>query len=135
MQGTPKKFLRFWFPVILYSGMIFYVSSLPNVRVPGGLSFLDKILHIIEYIPFGFLMVRALIHTNVIWTKKNAFYLAVVFSLFYGITDEIHQLFVVGRNATLGDVMVEAVGGGVGTLIYLLLRNLRIKELNIAGKE
>jgi len=47
---------------------------------------------------------------------------ALVFTICYGVTDEFHQSFVVGRSASLGDVGLDALGAGVGVWIGPLLR-------------
>jgi VanZ family protein len=54
-KKTVMKFLKFWFPLIFYSGIIFYASSWPNFKTPLPDTGFDKILHLLEYMPFGFL--------------------------------------------------------------------------------
>jgi VanZ family protein len=44
--------------------------------------------------------------------------LAVVFSVVYGMSDEYHQSFVPGRDATAWDVAKDAVGALVGAWLY-----------------
>ena len=59
MQALIKKFFRYWLPLYLYAGIIFYMSSLshplPKVSIP----YFDKFLHLIEYGVFGILAARA----------------------------------------------------------------------------
>jgi hypothetical protein len=42
----------------------------------------------------------------------------------YGVTDEIHQSFVPGRFASVGDLVADAIGAalGAGLVAYLVLR-------------
>lgn len=116
----PSKFLRFWFPVILYSGIIFYVSSIPNVNIPLAGAQIDKILHVLMYIPFGFLSARGFGGTAPSVSGKTLWMLVIVFSLAHGAGDEYHQFFVPGRSADAVDLMSDMVGGTIGGYAYLL---------------
>ncbi len=79
----------------------------------------DKILHVFEYAPFGFLLTRALFKTNRTLTGKSLFGFVVLGAFLYGLSDEYHQSFVVGRSATIIDSFADTIGGAVGSLIYL----------------
>ena len=112
-----KRFLKFWFPVILYSGMIFYASGLPNFQAPLEVPFLDKLAHLLEYALLGYLLTRALNQTTQI-QGGQAFLWAVVFCLAYGVSDEFHQSFVSGRVACVSDGVADLIGGILGSWIY-----------------
>jgi VanZ family protein len=117
-RSAGLKFLRFWFPVILYSGIIFYVSAQPHLKVPlPGLQF-DKAVHLLEYVPFGFLLARGIYRTKPSVCGKNLLGLVILFSCAYGVSDEFHQSFVPGRFAALGDVMMDTAGGLIGGYLY-----------------
>ena len=80
---------------------------------------LDKFIHATEYALLAGLLARAVLNTN-----QNAWFplvwaIAVFFVAFYGITDEFHQSFVVGRSSDLDDWMADVTGGMIGTTIYL----------------
>jgi VanZ family protein len=45
------------------------------------------------------------------------------FVSFYGITDEFHQSFVIGRSSDLVDWSADVTGGAIGAAVYLLLRS------------
>lgn len=115
------KFLKFWFPVIAYSGIIFYISSLPNLKAPLERFSLDKVYHLGEYIVLGFLFTRALTHTKPTLSNKIALIVALSFVCFYGLTDEFHQSFVVGRASDLKDLIADTVGGFLGAWLFLKL--------------
>ena len=119
------KFLKFWFPLILYSGIIYYVSSLPELSIPGKWK-VDKVMHVTEYLPFGFLTARALGSSG--WKWFWAVPAAVLFRVLYGLTDEFHQLSVLGRSCDVFDVVADAVGGTGGALIFLLTSKRRKVE-------
>ena len=120
-QANSPKFLRFWFPVILYSGIIFCASSLPNVKTPLQEIHFDWILHILIYMPFGFLWARAVGNTKPSISRGMLFVSLVLVSFLYGLSDEFHQSFVLGRNAGIDDVIADTIGGVIGGYIYPLL--------------
>ena len=112
------RFLRFWFPVIIYSGIIFYVSSIPNLQAPFGIFNIDKIIHILEYTLFGFLLARAIILSGHVSSKNVIWALVMAGSFLYGLSDEYHQSFVIGREASWGDLLADMVGGSLGAMVY-----------------
>jgi len=113
-----QYFLSFWFPVLFYSGIIFYVSSLPGVKTSvSGIHF-DKALHFGEYIPFGFLLARAFGQKAGHLSGKNILLWVGGISFLYGLSDEYHQSFVMGRNAAMTDVWADFIGGGLGGFMY-----------------
>ena len=114
-------FFIFLFPVLLYSGIIFYVSSLSSVSVPlGGLNF-DKVVHMIEYVPFGFLVCRALVNLPNKLSYKAVLIWVGVISVLYGLSDEYHQSFIIGRDANIMDACADFIGGGFGGYLYPLI--------------
>ena len=58
------KFLRFWFPVFFYCGIIFGVSAIPSVQLPPAIPYFDKFVHAVEYALLAGLLARAVINTN-----------------------------------------------------------------------
>lgn len=117
-KGTKSKFLKFWFPVLFYSGIIFFASSLPAVKSPFEIRHLDKAIHIVEYMPFGILLSRAFFHAPWDSPRKVLLGYVILASFLYGLSDEYHQSFVVGREATVFDAFADTVGGMIGAYIY-----------------
>jgi VanZ family protein len=115
-----SKFPRFWFPVILYSGIIFYASSVPNVKAPLAEISFDAVLHVLLYAPFGYLLARAFYNARVSVSQETLLRVVLLISLLYGGSDEIHQSFVPGRDASLTDVIADMIGGAMGGYLYLL---------------
>lgn len=106
-----KTFLNYLL-LILWMGVIFYLSSQPDLK-SGFESQLDfvlrKMAHITEYGILTFLAWQALSDGVM---KKNVKYLimAIIFSALYAMSDEYHQLFVIGRVGSLVDVMIDSTG-------------------------
>ena len=120
-KSVKSNFLRFWFPVIIYSGIIFCASSIPNVRTPLSEIEFDKILHLMEYAPFGFLVARAIINSRSSISGRALGMWVLVFSFLYATSDEFHQSFVPGRNVGSFDLIFDTIGGTLGGYIYLVI--------------
>ncbi len=118
-NNTRAKFIIFWFPVILYSAIIFYASSISNVEILLPEIQFDKILHIFGYIPFGFLVARGIDSVKFSLSWKTIWLLVFLAVLLYGVSDEYHQSLVPGRSADAIDLIADTIGGIIGGYIYL----------------
>ncbi|HLF17967.1 MAG TPA: VanZ family protein [Candidatus Omnitrophota bacterium] len=117
------KIIKFWFPLLGYSAIIFCVSSLPSLKPPFEGFNVDKFFHMLEYIPFGYLAARALFHTAKFDRRYTLVAVAVLFALLYGISDEIHQSFVEGRFASVFDVIADTLGGMLGGWLFVKVKD------------
>ncbi len=115
------KFAQFWFPVIAYSAIIFGISAIPGDGIEPGFPGLDKIFHVAEYMPYGFLVCRALKEYFNVDKEGAILFWTTLFVLCYGVSDEIHQYFVPLREADVWDVVADTFGGFLGGLVYLNL--------------
>ena len=99
-----------WSLTILYMLLIFYLSSLPRPikyeLAPG----MDKILHLFEYAILGYLLEVSLKKSQV----RAYLIVAWLIGSFYGVTDEIHQSFVPGREASFIDLIADSLGSFIG---------------------
>jgi len=106
-----KTLLGRWLPVAVWMGMIYFLSAqstLPKLDV----SWLDEVLriagHFFQYAVLGFLLARAIIRDGDASRLKLAWVIA--FAVLYALSDEWHQSFVPGRDASVLDVGVDALG-------------------------
>ena len=90
---------------------IFVASSLSSPPVPGGA---DKPWHALAYCGLAVLAVRAFGRGLPIRVTPRIFFLSVGFVVFYGMTDEFHQVFVPGRTASIGDLCADTIGALIG---------------------
>ena len=106
--------LALWAPVALWAGMIFVLSSIPDLTT--GLGTFDllvrKLAHAAEYAVLGALLARAL--------GRDAVALAI--GSLYAVTDEVHQSFVDGRVGSPLDWAIDTVGVGLGIALLARLR-------------
>jgi len=122
------KFIKFWLPVILWAGMIFFLSSIPDLR--SGLPnifdlILRKIAHSGEFGILAILLWRAILSLNFKQSKQstaNVIVIVIIIVILYAISDEIHQDFVPGRIASVTDVLIDSIGALTGLLIFALKR-------------
>jgi len=118
MQALIKKFLKYWAPLYLYAGIIFYISSIPKPLPHIAIPYFDKFLHIIEYAIFGILASRAFKNSSQEILYKNFKMLAVLAAVVYGASDEFHQLFVSCRSYDVFDITADLIGGTIGAIFY-----------------
>jgi VanZ family protein len=131
-----KKFIRFWLPVILYMAAIFIASSRQKVALTDSytISFIIfKGIHIIEYALFYIISYRAF--RNTVSKKIYAHIYAFIFIVLYAAIDEIHQSFVPTREGKFRDVIIDAIGGGLGWILLIQFLPKAPKRLkNLAKK-
>lgn len=113
-----KDFLKYWIPLYIYAGLIFYLSSVPKPLPEVGIPFFDKVLHICEYAVFGLLAARAFKHSSRRTLLENFKLLAILVSILYGISDEFHQGFVPERQFSIFDIIADGIGGTLGAFVY-----------------
>ena len=113
--------LLYWIWPVAYMVLIFLLSSSPLTgKIPPIWIYQDKIIHFVEYGILAFLLARALTgpdSTPKPWRPGAALLLAVVF----GISDEIHQSMVPGRDASFTDLLANTVGAMAGVLLWTIL--------------
>ncbi len=105
--------LIYWFLTLGYMVLIFFLSSYQGGDLPGLPKNFDKVVHAGVYMPLAFLFYRSLRKSGI---RKYVFVAAFLFASLYGITDEIHQIFVPGRDAAIGDALADSTGAFLGCL-------------------
>ena len=113
-----SQFVVNWLPVLAWAGVIFALSSTPDLGTGlGGWDLvLRKIAHVAEYAILGALLVRALGRTG----------LAFALGTLYAVSDELHQSFVSGRVGSPLDVAIDAMGVAIGITLWQLARARRL---------
>ena len=107
------KFFRYWLPVAVWMIIIFLFSTRQRIQISdqGAINFLFfKTLHVIEYAILYVLYFRAIRFSL---RRKNdvvLYAIAFILTIFYAISDEIHQTMVPSREGRLRDVIIDAIG-------------------------
>jgi VanZ family protein len=113
-----SRWINLWFPVLICMGLIFYFSSLPGSAIPHLFLFQNVVFHLLAYAALAYFFSRALKNTYAGLRLLKIIFFTVLFGMSYGITDELHQLFVPGRLSSVSDVFMDAVGSFLGSLLY-----------------
>ena len=103
----------FWIITVCYMGSIYFISSKNNIDIPALTIGFDKVLHACAYMVLAFL---SYISINKSGINKYIFITAFIFTCIYGITDELHQSFVPGRDSSAGDLIADFSGALLGCL-------------------
>jgi VanZ family protein len=110
--------IRYWL-VLGWVLLIFYLSSQSSFgSFSSPFTYFDKLAHVGEYGVLSLLLYRAFINTTGSLCRRHPVMLSILFSVLYGLSDEIHQMFVPMRKAELADLLADSAGVG---LFYLCL--------------
>ncbi len=103
--------------MIVWAGVLFALSSIPGRDIPTiEFSYSDKIVHCGIYGVLGALCFRALRLTTRLRVVP-AILVVPLIVLAYGISDEVHQMFVPQRSSEVLDVVADVVGGALGAIL------------------
>jgi hypothetical protein len=117
MDSVKKKHLltavALWLATAGYMALIFFLSS-RHLNIPPVLpEYFDKIAHLLIYMPLAFLFFVSLRKSGF---SKYIFLISFLLAGIYGITDELHQSFVPGRDAAAADAVADFFGAVLGSL-------------------
>lgn len=87
-----------------------------------------KLAHFTLYFILGILIYNTinLYHIN----NTKILLISILLCMIYACSDEIHQLFVLGRSGELRDVLIDTLGSSLGILIVSKIINRKQKNLN-----
>lgn len=144
------RIIKYWLPVILCMTLIFGASTslgrpenTSRIIVPFLLwlnphmswetiekihGVIRKTAHFVEYSLLGLLLWR-LIHLDPALApcRSREFLTALAAAALYAASDEFHQRFVPGREASVRDVLLDSCGAGCGLAVIWAMRRLRPK--------
>jgi VanZ family protein len=93
---------------------------------------MDKFAHAAEYGVFAILLFRAFFWPQYKGLRKEdlnrSALLILLISGLYGLSDEIHQMYVPGRAATFPDWLADFAGSGLAVALCLFLTYPRQRE-------
>jgi VanZ family protein len=145
-----RRWLVAWLPVVLWTGVIFGLSSIPGTQLPPvDLPQADKLAHLLVYSVLGALVLRGVRRNGfkrggsqigvgagagagvgagvgVGW-RWGDFAVAIMLTTLYGISDEIHQYWTPNRTPDWHDVVADALGAGLGALAFVATRWMKIR--------
>lgn len=101
-----KKFFSIvlrWFPALLMMTAIFYFSSQPGDNLPDFVDWDYLVKKSGHFIGYGLLALSCFYGLQY---NKKYYWLAWLIAVLFSATDEFHQSFVAGRNASISDVII-----------------------------
>jgi len=116
---TSRPFVRYWLPVIACAAAITVGTSLPRapgLAIDGG----DKLAHFLAYGLLGLLLVRALRQTTKV-APATMMLVTIVAGGLYAALDELHQIPLPGRTASVGDWAADLAGLAVAAAAMWML--------------
>jgi len=105
--------VKFWLPVVLWAGFLFYLSSIPNLKAssnPAQDEIIRTAAHFLFYALGYGLFFRALKQPKNFWWPLGL-------TCLYGFFDEVHQSFVPTRTFQIQDLVVDFSGAYLGQMI------------------
>ena len=90
-------------------GLLFFFSSLPSTPAPPLFPHADKLSHAVAFGILGALLAYARLPYRL--GTINRLVLATLLVAAYGVSDEFHQSFVEGRDASGWDALADGIGG------------------------
>jgi VanZ family protein len=149
--AVPGRFFKYWLPVMIWMTLIFGASTdlgrpentsrfirpfllwlnpkMPEETIEKVHFVIRKTAHFVEYSILGLLLWR-LIHFDPACAgcRSREFWTALLVAALYAASDEFHQSFVPGREASVRDVLLDSCGAGFGLAALWAGRRLRPRK-------
>ncbi len=105
-----------WMAVIFISSSVSFPEEDPNYVKNAYDYIFDKDVHILLFGILAYLVIHFLVEYKLKFLKF--FLIVVTIGFLYGITDEWHQSFVLGRGVSVWDLVFDVIGSILGFLVY-----------------
>ncbi|MBC5629750.1 VanZ family protein [Clostridium sp. NSJ-6] len=145
-----KRLVIGWIALSFWIGLIFYMSNQPgdvsskqsglvlklfqvigidlNKELGELATFIvRKAAHFTEYFILYLLTVNVM---KYYFGIKRAILYALIFSIFYACTDEIHQYFIPGREMAFKDVLIDSSGASLAMIITIISIKMNVNKKN-----
>lgn len=110
---------KYYLPAFLWAALLFFLSSLTSMEIPKlTIQFSDLYLHFVAYSAFGYFLTMAFFAPDLQFSQKKIF-IAILIGMVYGASDEVHQMYVPGRMATVSDWIADSLGVMFGLFIFI----------------
>ncbi len=128
-------FARNFWPGIAWGIIIFILSAVPGNYFPKILSFSDwlspdKIVHIVLYFVFFYLIAKGIIKQYQIIRSKALFFGMVLIVLFGGLIEVMQHCFFIGRNGNIYDFLANLLGCLLSYVLILYVERKKLLKSN-----
>jgi len=115
-----------WGPAVAWAAVLFLASAISGRGIPDGPPINDKVVHAVLYGVLGATL--AFGRSRAPAPVRHVILLGI--GAIYGVTDELHQMFVPGRSPDVLDWLADVFGlaVGYGTTLWLLGRKNDLDE-------
>jgi len=113
--------------LLAYCGLIFFLSSQSKlIDTPLDFPNKDKLIHATAYAIMAYAAWAAFRHH--IERRLLLAFMSVLFASIYGVSDEFHQSFVVGRDADVWDWLADSIGAVIMAVVLYRRRAFRVAK-------
>lgn len=123
LRGPRAQRLMDWGAVLLWAGLIFYLSSLSDLGVNPRTKLVPMVAHAVEYAVLTILLIRALGGEKL--GPRPGVWIAGLLALGYAVSDEYHQAFVANRTSSILDLLIDALAIGAVVMAVVTRKNAR----------
>ena len=111
------------------SSLSFFIKNEDTIQIVE--PYVRKAAHFSEY-AFGGLLFVLLFYTYK-WTDRKIIIVSVLLGVWYAGMDELHQLMIAQRHASIFDIYIDSLGFSTGVLSMLLL--IKVVEIIVNKKK
>ena len=113
-----KRTLFYRLPLVVFCVFLFWQSSFSSPFSAPLFPHDDKLMHMGAYGFLAFLAARNLHQERPLFNRTKLRVLTILFACLYGLSDEIHQAFVIDRTASIWDFLADIFGSILGACFY-----------------
>lgn len=128
-----KRALVLFGPVVALCALIVFLSSRTSIGIGFSFPGMDKVAHFVVYGLLGLLLARAMGGYGL--SDVRALRFSGLLGSLFGLTDELHQSTVPGREADVWDFAVDVVGVYLGAMLWLMLQRRMSRAAGEPGEE
>ena len=108
-----------YIPSILIAGAIVFLSSMPKPPVSLDLFiFQDKLAHLVAYFTLSFSVIFGIYYNSKKIPYKKILVITFIIVALFGASDEYHQSYVPGRDASFWDWAFDVIGAVLAAVLY-----------------
>jgi VanZ family protein len=119
---------------IAYCALLFYLSSVSSFPFPEPFKYFDLVVHFCLFGGLSATVTVALRRAEHEYAYRTMFAVPVGFSVLYGLSDEIHQLFVPYRTFAVRDLAADVLGAIAAASFFVLIYYIRNGRRKAAPK-
>ena len=115
--------IKYLWPAITWSIIVLVLTLIPGEELPNVPVFgIDKIVHVGIFGLLMLLSAAGLYKSSQLISIRKPSFMALIYSVSFGVIIELIQPFVPGRSFSYFDILANTIGVALGYMTYVLLR-------------